>query len=118
MPSTSGNGGTIVAWSDGETRFAGALSARGGPAGGDGGFVEVSGKRELAFTGGVDVAATAGKGGKLLLDPEFLVVDAATAGTVAGVLQFGASAELTASQTIDVRERIDGRGGAKGRASP
>ena len=53
---TRGNGGTIVAWSDGETRFAGALSARGGAAGGDGGFVEVSGKRELAFAGAVDVA--------------------------------------------------------------
>jgi filamentous hemagglutinin family protein len=111
---TRGNGGTIVAWSDGETRFAGALSARGGAAGGDGGFVEVSGKRELAFNGAVDVAAPAGKGGRLLLDPESLIVDAATATTVAGVLRSGADATLAATDTVDVRQPIDGRGGVAG----
>jgi filamentous hemagglutinin family protein len=110
----NGNGGTVVAWSDGETRFAGALSARGGPGGGDGGFVEVSGKRELAFAGAVDVAAPAGKGGLLLLDPAFLVVDAATAAAVASTLRSGASAALAATDTVDVRQRIDGRGGAAG----
>jgi filamentous hemagglutinin family protein len=109
---TSGNGGTIVAWSDGETRFAGALSARGGASGGDGGFVEVSGKRELAFAGAVDLAAPAGRGGRLLLDPEFLTVDAATATAVGSALRSGARAQLTATDTIDVQHRIDGRGGA------
>ena len=110
---TSGNGGTIVAWSDGDTRFAGALSARGGPGGGDGGFVEVSGKRALSFAGAVDVAAPAGKGGLLLLDPEFLVVDAATATTLANLLRSGAGAMLKADGSIDVQEPIDGRFGKK-----
>jgi filamentous hemagglutinin family protein len=109
-----GAGGTIVAWSDGATRFAGALSARGGAAGGDGGFVEVSGKGTLAFAGAVDLAAPAGKGGRLLLDPETIVVDAAAAAALGGVLRTGASAELLATDTIEVRERIDGRGGAAG----
>jgi len=109
-----GDGGTIVAWSDGETRFAGALSARGGAAGGDGGFVEVSGRGSLEFRGAVDLAAPAGKGGRLLLDPAFLVVDAPTAAAVGSVLRTGATAELAATDTIEVRERIDGRGGAAG----
>ena len=109
-----GNGGTIVAWSDGETRFGGALSARGGAAGGDGGFVEVSGKRELAFNGAVDLAAPAGKGGRLLLDPEFLVVDAATATGVANTLRSGGQVDLDATDTIEVRQPIDGRGGKSG----
>ena len=111
---TRGNGGTIVAWSDGETRFAGAFSARGGAAGGDGGFVEVSGKRELAFAGAVDAGAPAGKGGRLLLDPDLLVVDAATATSIAQALRSGVSEVRTAADMIDVRQPIDGRFGAVG----
>ena len=111
---TRGNGGTIVAWSDGETRFAGALSARGGEGGGDGGFVEVSGKRALSYAGAADVAAPVGKGGRLLLDPEFLIVDVATAGAIAKVLRSGASVTLAAGDTIDVQQPVDGRGGAQG----
>ena len=111
---TRGSGGTIVAWSDGETRFAGALSARGGASGGEGGFVEVSGKRELTFAGAVDVAGPAGKGGRLLLDPDFLVVDAPTATTLTKLLRSGAGATLKADETIDVQEPIDGRFGKTG----
>ena len=107
-----GNGGTIVAWSDGETRFAGALSARGGADGGDGGLVEVSGKRSLGFAGAVDVAAPQGRGGRLLVDPEVLIVDAAAAIGFANVLRSGGEADLNASRTIDVQQPIDGRGGA------
>jgi filamentous hemagglutinin family protein len=111
---TRGNGGTIVAWSDGETRFAGALSARGGVDGGDGGFVEVSGRRELAFNGAVDVGAPAGKGGRLLLDPEFLAVDATTAGFIAAALRTGAAEVRLTASAIDVQQPIDGRGRASG----
>src|SRR5208282_4761808 len=39
---TDGNGGNVVVWS-GDTTFAGAISARGGANGGNGGSVEVSG---------------------------------------------------------------------------
>ena len=38
----SGNGGKVVAWSDGTTRALGSISARGGSQSGDGGWVEVS----------------------------------------------------------------------------
>jgi large exoprotein involved in heme utilization and adhesion len=41
----AGDGGRVILWSDDATRFTGSISARGGPEGGDGGFVEVSGRR-------------------------------------------------------------------------
>ncbi len=66
---TQGNGGTVVLWSDGSTRMFGAASARGGAAGGDGGFIETSGKF-LGLTGvRIDAAAPHGKSGTWLLDP-------------------------------------------------
>jgi hypothetical protein len=70
----SGPGGTIVVWSDGETRFAGTASARGGPAGGDGGFIEVSSAGQLAFGGLADAGAASGMPGTVLLDPNFIVI--------------------------------------------
>jgi filamentous hemagglutinin family protein len=66
----SGNGGRVIVWADGDTRMDGQISARGGAAGGDGGFVEVSGKQALAFGGLVDLRAPQGATGTLLLDPE------------------------------------------------
>ncbi|MGB3637774.1 MAG: filamentous hemagglutinin N-terminal domain-containing protein [Rivularia sp. (in: cyanobacteria)] len=66
----TGNGGKVIAWADNTTAFYGNISARGGKTSGDGGFVEVSGKENLAFDGFVDVGADFGKGGELLLDPK------------------------------------------------
>jgi len=65
----TGNGGRVIAWSDGDTAFYGRISARGGANGGDGGFVETSGKQNLQAFGRVDVSAPKGKGGNWLLDP-------------------------------------------------
>ncbi|MCY2991001.1 MAG: hypothetical protein NTY19_24460, partial [Planctomycetota bacterium] len=44
-----GSGGQVLVWSDGETTFAGRITARGGADGGNGGAVEVSGLAGLAF---------------------------------------------------------------------
>lgn len=66
----SGDGGTVVVWSDGRTDFAGTLSARGGASGGNGGWAEVSGLQGLSFDGTVDLSAPLGDGGTLLLDPK------------------------------------------------
>jgi len=65
-----GNGGKVVVWADSLTRYYGSISAQGGAASGNGGFVEVSGKQDLAFLGVVNVAAANGLGGSVLLDPE------------------------------------------------
>ena len=70
----SGNGGKVVVWSDDSTRFRGSISARGGDEGGNGGFVEVSGKQRLGFSGKVDVGAPKGQLGSVLLDPDDLYV--------------------------------------------
>jgi len=64
----AGDGGTVIAWADDTARVHGALSARGGPQAGNGGFVETSGGH-LAVTRGPDVRAPAGKAGTWLLDP-------------------------------------------------
>ena len=64
-----GQGGRVILWSDQATRFGGSISARGGSAGGDGGFVEVSGRQWLDFRGQVDVSSRLGAPGRLLLDP-------------------------------------------------
>ncbi|MCK5269660.1 MAG: filamentous hemagglutinin N-terminal domain-containing protein, partial [Sedimentisphaerales bacterium] len=65
----NGNGGKVIVWADGKTSYFGEISARGGANGGDGGFVEVSGKKSLTFAGKVDTRAPQGKTGTLLLDP-------------------------------------------------
>lgn len=65
----NGDGGRIIVWADRATRFHGSASARGGEAGGNGGFVEVSGKDYLDFNGLVNTLAPHGVDGILLLDP-------------------------------------------------
>ncbi|MEM1427325.1 MAG: hypothetical protein AAGF75_12340, partial [Cyanobacteria bacterium P01_H01_bin.130] len=69
-----GNGGQVVFWSDGNTQFFGEVLSRGGAIAGDGGFVEVSGRSQLGFDGRVDLSAPAGQLGRLLLDPERIVI--------------------------------------------
>src|SRR5712671_6315624 len=76
----NGQGGKVILWSDAQTTFAGTIFARGGANGGDGGFVEVSGKQQLAFTGQVDTTAPMGKTGDLLLDPDSYVINADNVG--------------------------------------
>ena len=73
---TRGDGGKVIVWADGDTRFDGSISARGGAQGGNGGFAEVSGKEQLTFTGQVDLTAPAGQRGTLLLDPKNITIDA------------------------------------------
>ncbi|MCY7283592.1 MAG: filamentous hemagglutinin N-terminal domain-containing protein, partial [Cyanobacteria bacterium CAN_BIN43] len=69
-----GNGGQVIVWADEFTGFLGNITARGGLASGDGGFVEVSGRQTLAFNGQVDLSAIAGNWGTLLLDPRNILI--------------------------------------------
>jgi len=70
----SGNGGQVVVWSNQQTQMDGQISARGGVAGGDGGFVETSSKGVLDFEGLVDLRAPRGAAGSLLLDPSDIII--------------------------------------------
>ena len=74
-----------ILWSDTQTTFAGTIFARGGDSSGNGGFVEVSSKGELAFAGTVDTRAPNGLAGTLLLDPEDIVVGTDGTMTVAAL---------------------------------
>ncbi|MER9940291.1 MBG domain-containing protein [Mesorhizobium sp. M0088] len=77
----NGDGGTVIVWSDEQTKFAGKISARGGDDGGNGGFAEVSGKQRLDFTGEVDLRARFGDTGDLLLDPYNVTISNAAGNT-------------------------------------
>jgi filamentous hemagglutinin family protein len=74
---TQGNGGSVIVWADDHTAFAGDISAKGGRSGGNGGFVEVSGKQTLTFEGRVDTSAPLGLTGTLLLDPTNITISTA-----------------------------------------
>src|SRR6267142_2575738 len=67
---TTGDGGRVVVWADGDTRFYGSVSVQGGAQSGNGGFVETSGKLGLDIAGGrVNASAPNGQLGTWLLDP-------------------------------------------------
>lgn len=74
------SGGRLRAWSDHDTFFNvdATILARGGNLGGNGGFVELSGKENLGFAGTVNALAPFGSAGTLLLDPRNITI--ATAG--------------------------------------
>lgn len=91
----AGDGGKVIVWADGTTRYAGSISARGGDAGGNGGFAEVSGKETLEFAGTADLRAPQGVTGDLLLDPKNILIQAGGLATVAGNDQFAENAAGT-----------------------
>ena len=65
----AGDGGKVVVFAEGFANVQGRLSARGGPHGGDGGFVETSGLGSFAIGHTPDTTAPGGEGGHWLIDP-------------------------------------------------
>jgi len=96
----TGDGGSVVVFSQEATGFFGTLSARGGLFGGDGGFAELSSRGRLIESGHVDLLAPAGIAGTLLYDPQDIVI-------VGGTLD-GSDSPDTAS------DRLAGDGGTAG----
>lgn len=95
---TTGNGGRVIIWSDDLTRFFGSISAKGGALGGDGGFVETSGKAFLEVMGAaIDTAAPLGQAGTWLLDPSDVTITNVTTGGLfmGGVFNPGTAATTT-----------------------
>ncbi|MBS0359704.1 MAG: hypothetical protein JSS53_10575 [Proteobacteria bacterium] len=93
-----GDGGKVVVWSDNTTRFYGDVLALGGANGGDGGFVEVSGKENLSFHGTADTRSPFGKMGMLLLDPKNITIASSGTATLNDVDLF--STDPSGSYTI------------------
>ncbi|TWO69684.1 filamentous hemagglutinin N-terminal domain-containing protein [Caenimonas sedimenti] len=109
-----GDGGKVIVWADNTTQGHGTISARGGPQGGDGGFVEVSGKNGLQFGAKVDTSAPKGKLGTLLLDPDTITVDNLGPGTYSGPILFDGS---TGALVIDADALTGQPGNVELRAS-
>ncbi|HEX4856040.1 MAG TPA: filamentous hemagglutinin N-terminal domain-containing protein, partial [Limnobacter sp.] len=70
----SGKGGKVVLWSDEYTGMYGQITAKGGQANGDGGFVETSSKDNLQAYGSVDTSARNSRAGEWLLDPRNVTI--------------------------------------------
>ncbi len=105
----AGDGGSVVVWSDQVTRFAGTISARGGPMGGHGGVAEVSGKETLFYRGFTDLRAVMGERGSLLLDPKNIVIATGGADPIAGNEAFAdAPADTRTFSPADVVTALDG----------
>ena len=79
-----GRGGRVILWSDDRTEFYGGIESKGGMDGGDGGFVEVSGKNHLIFEGTANLLAPQGKAGVLLLDPTNISISSGGNSNVTG----------------------------------
>lgn len=92
-----GRGGRIIIWSDDTTEFYGHVSAQGGIEGGDGGFVEISGKNFLDFNGTINLLAPQGENGVLLLDPTNISISSGSNANVSGSTPFAPTADSVTS---------------------
>ncbi len=95
----TGDGGKVIAWANDKTSFSGNISVRGGMNGGNGGFVETSGKNHLNVqNASVDASAVNGNAGNWLLDPFDIIV---ANGGGATLLNVSNGADITNTFTID-----------------
>ncbi len=116
-----GNGGLIVVWADGTTRYNGDLSAKGAGTG-NGGDAEVSGKGTLAFNGTADLrGGRDAKNGTLLLDPSDITISNAASSTAftnpydpATSSNLNIGTLTTALQTASVTVKTSGGSGGVG----
>jgi filamentous hemagglutinin family protein len=76
----NGDGGLVVLWGNNATRAYGSFSARGGPLGGNGGFIETSGGWIDAQPLAVRADAPAGRAGQWLIDPDDLLISSSVEG--------------------------------------
>lgn len=94
----SGDGGSIIIYGKENAEIAGALTARGGPEGGDGGFIETSAKTvTIAADTRIDASAPAGKPGTWLIDPTDITIDAGMTNRLVATLEGGTNVEVNTS---------------------
>ena len=85
----NGNGGKAIVWANDTTLMYGNISARGGVLGGNGGFIETSGKRYLAVTNAADASAPKGLAGTWLLDPNDVTITTGTDANILAIPDYG-----------------------------
>ena len=98
----SGNGGSVVLWSNQSTVFTGRISALGGANGGDGGSAEVSSRGVLTYAGSTDLTAAHGTLGNLLLDPYSITISNAV--TSNGALSGGGFTPSGSGSVLNVTD--------------
>ncbi len=116
-------GGNAIVYADNHLNVGGTISAKGGELGGNGGFVETSGKGSIAIAPTAKVLTTAAKGltGTWLIDPADLEVIAGNSGTIGGAGSTigadtivnalnGTNVNLQADNSITVNAAIDASG--------
>ena len=107
-----GDGGDVVFYADDTARVHAAVSAKGGAQGGDGGFIETSGKQHLSVNGSrLDASASAGRSGEWLIDPRNvnIVAGATGGGSFGGDTPdvFTPSADDSTVSAADIATRLD-----------
>jgi filamentous hemagglutinin family protein len=106
----SQSGGNVIVYADNHLSFGGTISAKGGELGGNGGFVDTSGKGTIAISPNAKVVTTAVKGltGTWLIDPADLEVVAGAGGTIGGAgSSIGAGTIVTALNGTNVNLQAD-----------
>jgi filamentous hemagglutinin family protein len=98
---TQGNGGNVIVWSEGSTKFYGSIFSQGGSNSGNGGLVETSGSYLDVNGISVNTLAAHGKTGTWLLDPTNIYIgyDLAAA-AAAGMTTSDTSADTNNSGTF------------------
>jgi hypothetical protein len=101
----SGNGGTIVAYSDvhnssSKTQVAGSFKATGGESGGDGGRIETSGASVLNTGIAVNAGSKRGRPGQWLVDPIDIVIDSAWADSINSSLNADTSVTVSVGSSF------------------
>ena len=122
-----GDGGKVVVFAEGFANILGRLSARGGPNGGDGGFVETSGRESFVILHTPDTTAPNGEGGHWLIDPNSIeIVPGTGADNITGTNPFTSTddsaqigidliiAALSGGQTVTVQTTEGGGNGEVG----
>ncbi len=111
----TGDGGVVIAYANISGQYDGSFSATGGANGGDGGFVETSGKQvDISQDISVNTSAAHGKTGTWSIDPDDLTVvesggdgdSTINAGTIVSNLET-TNVELKANDSITVDAEID-----------
>ena len=104
----SGDGGEVIVWADETARVHGSISATGGSQGGNGGFVETSGKQYLDVSEiKLDLSADNGNTGEWLLDPYNLTISTGGDATVGAAPDFSAGASLSNLSTATLITQLN-----------